>query len=315
MLPAAFVALPHVAHAAQAASQHAATAPPITYLQAIVIGLIQGVTELFPISSLGHAVVLPALFGWHNVAASESRPESFWLAFVVGLHVGTAIGLLVFYRRDWVEIVGAVVHSATHRSITTPTERLGWLIIVATIPAGITGALLEHPLRVIFSKPLAASCFLVVNGLILFGGEAARRRAVAREAAGHRPPRALATLEFKEAGVIGVAQVGALFAGISRSGITMVAGLVRGLDYSDSARFSFLLATPIILAAGVYKLPDLMGSLGNGVRGQALAGAAAAGVAAFFSVSFLTRWFKTRTLWPFGLYCVVAGTLCIFYFA
>lgn len=311
----------HVAHAAllahTAATVHhtASHQSPITYLQAIIIGVLQGVTELFPISSLGHAVVFPALFGWHTLAASQSRPESFWLAFVVGLHVGTAVALVIYFRRDWVQIVGSLAHSARTRSITTPTERLGWLLIVATIPAAITGLLLEHPLRVIFSKPAAASAFLIVNGFILIAGELARRRAVDRESKGHRPPRELATLDFKEAGLIGVAQIGALFAGVSRSGITIVAGLFRGLDHSDAARFSFLLATPIIFAAGVYKLPDLLGPLGNGIRGQALAGCVAAGLAAYFSVSFLTRWFKTRTLWPFAAYCIIAGSLLLIRFA
>ncbi len=298
-------------------SAHHAPAPQakITYLQAIVLGVLQGVSELFPVSSLGHAVLFPTLFGWHNLVSSESKPESFWLAFVVALHVGTALALVVFFWRQWKAIVGGVLHSARTRTITTPDERLGWLLIVATIPAGITGILLEHPLRVLFSKPLAASIFLVINGFILFGGEVARRRAEVRERRGHRPPRELKTLEFKEAGVIGVAQVLALFAGISRSGVTMVAGLLRGLDYEDAARFSFLLATPVILAAGLVKLPDLMGSLGNGVRGQALVGALFAFVGAYISVRFLTRYYKTRTLWPFGVYCVVVGTAFAIHFA
>ena len=287
----------------------------ITFFQAIVLGILQGVSELFPVSSLGHAVVFPALFDWHNLVASESKPESFWLAFVVALHVGTALALVAFFWRDWTAIVGGLVHSTITRTITTPTERLGWLLVVATIPAGITGLLLEHELRVLFSKPLAASIFLVVNGFILFGGELARRRAEIRERRGHLPARELKTLDFREAGVIGTAQVLALLAGISRSGITMVAGLIRGLDYQDAARFSFLLATPVILLAGVFKIPDLLGPLGDGVRAQALVGALCAFVGAFVSVAFLTRYFKTRTLWPFGLYCLAMGSFCIFRFA
>ena len=285
---------------------HAAQQSKITFFQAVVLGVLQGVSELFPVSSLGHAVVFPALFNWH---------ESFWLAFVVALHVGTALALVVFFWKDWKAIVGGLFHSARARTITTPTERLGWLLVVATIPAGITGLALEHELRVLFSKPLAASIFLIVNGFILFGGEAARRHAEVRERRGHLPPRELKTLEFKEAGVIGTAQVLALLAGISRSGVTMVAGLIRGLDYKDSARFSFLLATPVILLAGLYKIPDLMGTLGNGVRGQALVGAACAFAGALVSVAFLTRYFRTRTLWPFGLYCLAMGTFCVVRFA
>jgi len=285
----------------------------ITFFQAIVLGILQGVTELFPVSSLGHTVIFPALFDWHNLVASESKPESFWLAFVVALHVGTAIALVAFFWREWKAIVVGVIHSARTRTITTPSERLGWLLVVATIPAGITGLLLEHKLRVLFTKPLLASIFLLINGFILFGGEVARRRALVRERQRHLAPRK--ELDFKEAGVIGTAQVLALLAGISRSGITIVAGLVRGLDYEDAARFSFLLATPVILLAGLAKVPDLLGPLGDGVRAQALVGALCAFAGAFVSVAFLTRYFKTRTLWPFGLYCVVAGSLFIVRFA
>lgn len=305
--------LGHVSALAGSSAHTVVHQSPITFLQSAVLGLLQGVSELFPISSLGHTVIFPALFGWHNLVASESRPESFWLAFIVALHVGTALALVAFFWKDWLAIIRALVHSIGARRITTPTERLGWLLVVATIPAGIIGLLLEHKLRVLFTKPLAASCFLVVNGFILFWGEITRRRAALRERRNHRAARK--ELDFKEAGVIGVAQVLALLAGISRSGITMVAGLVRGLDYEDAARFSFLLATPIILAAGVLKVPDLAGPLGDGVRGQALVGALCAFGAAFVSVAFLMRYFKTKTLWPFGLYCLVAGTIFIVRFA
>jgi undecaprenyl-diphosphatase len=191
---------------------------------------------------------------------------------------------------------------------------------VATIPAGLVGLLLEHTLRVVFARPLAAAVFLVLNGLVLLFGEWVRRRAevrrvVAVHATSPTGDRRLDTLEFREAGVIGVAQVFALLPGISRSGITMVAGLARGLDHEDSARFSFLLATPIILAAGVYKLPDLLGPNGDGVRLEILAGSVAAGLAAYLSVRFLTRYFTTRTLTPFAVYCLVAGALAIIRFA
>lgn len=314
-----------VAHSLLRGATHVAHSHPgsMHYWQAIILGILQGVSELFPVSSLGHTVVFPALFGWNNVVAAQSASESFWLAFLVGLHVGTAIGLVVYFRKDWAEIVGALVGSARRQAIATPTERLGWLLVVATIPAGITGILLEHPLRVLFSKPVPASAFLVVNGFLLATGEVLRRKraAPAVQATGGgtelgppRPDRALATLNMKEGFMVGVAQVFALVAGISRSGITMVAGLARGLDHKDAARFSFLLATPIILAAGVYKLPDLLGSTGNGVRGQTLAAAACAGVAAWISVRFLTRYFKTRTLTPFAIYCVVFGSALLVHF-
>jgi undecaprenyl-diphosphatase len=293
-------------------------ASAISYFQAIVLGLLQGVTELFPISSLGHTVLLPTLFGWTGLVKAQSEPESFWLAFVVMLHVGSALGLLVYFRREWVEIVGAFFATLAKRRIETATERLAWLIIVASIPAGILGLAFEHQLRVLFAKPLAAAIFLMINGLLLFAAERYRRRAEVRELAireGAKPDgaRELATLEYREAGVIGAAQSTALLAGISREGVCMGAGLARGLDHSDSARFAFLMATPIILAAGLFKLPDLLGVHGNGVRGQALVAALAAAVAAFFAVAFLVRWFKTRTLIPFAIYCLLFGLAMVIY--
>ena len=291
----------------------------LSYFQAIVLGLLQGVTELFPVSSLGHSVILPQLLGWSDVVAAQSASESYFLALLVGLHVATALALFVFYRATWVRIIRAVLTSIWTRRIETPDQRLGWLLIVATIPAGLAGLLLEHSLRTIFAKPLAASVFLVVNGMLLLGGEWVRRRSQGpvarqrRQATAHG--RRLDDLGFRVAGTVGLAQAFALLPGISRSGITMVAGLVRGLDHEDSARFSFLLATPIILAAGVYKLPDLLGHNGDGVRPQVLVGSIAAGIAAYLSVRFLSRYFTVRTLTPFAIYCLVVGLICVVRFA
>jgi len=283
----------------------------ISYFQAIVIGVLQGVSELFPVSSLGHSVLVPALFGWSNVVHSEAASESSFLAFLVGLHVATALALLIYFRRDWVGIVKGFGHTLATRRAETPDERMAWLLIVGTVPVGITGLLLEHPLRTLFAKPLAAAIFLTINGLILFGGEYLRRRSAN---GGSAPTRQLDTLRYREAGVIGIFQTFALLAGISRSGITMVGGLLRGLDHEDAARFSFLLATPVILAAGLYKLPDLFGSLGEGIRGQVLVGSLAAGITAYLSVRFLMRYFETRTLTPFAIYCVVVGIAGTVYF-
>lgn len=313
----------------------------MTFLQAIVIGLLQGVSELFPVSSLGHTVILPALLGWTDLVSAQQAKESYFLAFLVGLHVATALALAFYYRADWIRIIGAVIGSLRTRTIDGPDARLGWLLIVATIPAGLFGVIFEHALRVIFATALYASFFLVLNGLMLLAGEWLRRRRLARAAGygsgetrhatgrgGYVYPtaagpaqalrsgdRQLDTLEFREAVAVGVAQIGALFAGISRSGITMVAGLARGLDHADAARFSFLLATPIILGAGVYKLPDLIGHNGDGVRGQVLVGSIAAAIAAYLSVRFLTRYFKTGTLLPFAIYSIVVGVLCVIRFA
>jgi len=295
----------------------------ISYFQAVVIGLLQGVTELFPISSLGHSVLVPAWLGWDNLVTAQSAQESFYLAFVVALHVATAIALLVYFRRDWVRIIGGFFRTLRSRRIETADERMAWLLVVASVPTGVIGLAFEHSLRTLFAKPLAAAIFLTINGLILLAGEAYRRRAAAPELARtdvrsddrSEQGRRLDTLDFKEAGAVGVAQAGSLFAGVSRSGITMVAGLARGLDHEDAARFSFLLATPIIFAAGVYKVPDLAGHLGDGIRGQALVGAVCAGAAAYLSVSFLVRFFETRTLTPFAVYCLAAGALSILRFA
>ena len=311
----------------------------LTYLQAVFVGLLQGVTELFPISSLGHAVLVPAWIGgdWQTLVtqySSEHSEESPYLAFVVALHVATALVLLWFYRADWVAIIGAWFRTIRTRSVTTSTERLAWLIVIATIPVGLTGLLLEHTFRVLFAKPAAAAAFLLLNGLVLFAGEWLRRRADTRAAAyatGHTaaevrdeerehavvggPTRSLEDLGYVEAAIIGVFQTFALLAGISRSGVTMVGGLVRGLDHEDALKFAFLLATPVILAAGLLKLPSLAGPAAADIHGQVLVGALAAAVGAYVSVRFLTRWFTTRTLLPFATYCVVAGAVSLVHFA
>ncbi|HEV7525572.1 MAG TPA: undecaprenyl-diphosphate phosphatase [Acidimicrobiia bacterium] len=285
--------------------------------RAIIIALFQGVTELFPVSSLGHSVLIPALVGWDDLVKAQST-ESPYLAFLVALHVGTAIALLIYFRSEWVKIIGGVLGSAKERRITTPDARIGMLLIVATIPTGVIGLAFEHSLRTIFAKPEAAAIFLTINGVMLLVGEALRRRVSAGAGYGgdgFSGGRSIDSLSFGEAFFIGCTQVGSLFAGISRSGITMVGGLMRGLDHEDAARFSFLLATPIILGAGVYKIPDLFGHLGDGIRGQALVGAVVAGVAAYISTRFLVRFFETKSLTPFGIYCLVIGIFSMVRFA
>lgn len=292
----------------------------LTTVRAVFIGILQGVTELFPISSLGHSVLVPAWLGWRGIADSQSKGESFYLAFIVGLHVATALALLAFYWRAWRGIVPAAWRVVRHRRVSDPHERVAWLLLVATIPTGITGLVFEHALRTLFAKPLAAAAFLTVNGAILLLGDRRRRRGAPAPA--HADARdfdasidRIAEMPTRAALVVGVAQIGALFAGISRSGITMVAGLHRGLDHEDAAHFSFLLATPIILAAGLYKLPDLFGPLGNGIRGQVVAGSVAAAVAALIAVALLTRFLRTHNLVPFGIYCLVFGGISVLRFA
>ena len=297
----------------------------LTYLQATSIGLLQGITELFPVSSLGHSVLVPAWIGggWEHLFKDEAKPESSYLAFIVVLHVATALALLTFFWREWVAIIGGFFRSIARRRIETPYERMAWLIVIATIPAGLTGLALEHALRTVFAKPIYSAIFLTLNGFLLLGGERLRRRSVNALPDGVPDDRPTAevdrgvveTVRIVDAGAIGVAQTLALFAGISRSGITMVAGLIRGLDHEQAVRFSFLLATPIILAAGLLKIPDFTGHLGDGIRGQALAGAAVAFVAALLTTKFLTKYFETRRLTPFGVYCLVFGAASIARFA
>jgi undecaprenyl-diphosphatase len=260
----------------------------------------------------------PNRFGWDNIVKWQSQAESPWLAFIVMLHVGSAIGLLIYFWRDWIAIVRAFFKTLRKRRAETPTERLAWLIIAASIPVGILGLVLEHPARVVTAKPEIAAIFLVINGLVLAGAERLRRRSEVRELARREGMkedggRVLDTLEYREAGVVGVAQSTALIAGISRDGMCMATGLARGLDNSDAARFGFLLATPIILLAGVYKFPDLTGHLGNGVRGAAVIAAVAAGITAVITVHFLTRYFKRGNLNPFAIYCVLFGLVNVIY--
>jgi undecaprenyl-diphosphatase len=300
-----------------------------SYVEAVVVGAFQGVTELFPVSSLGHAGLVPALVGgrWAQ-DLSVSAPHSPYLAFIVGLHVATAAALLLFFWRDWLRILSGFFSSLRYRRIQTPDERLAWLIVVGTIPVGLAGLALEQLFRTTLGKPIPAATFLLLNGIALYVGEVLRRRIAPAPAPGQPAPsdaelehgdeasdQRLAQLPLPRGLVIGAAQILALFPGISRSGITIVAGLWRGLSHEDAARFSFLLATPIIGAAGIYKLPDLMGSLGDGVRGQALVGSLAAGIAAYISVRWLLRFFETRTLWPFGLYCIAFGLTSVIRFA
>jgi undecaprenyl-diphosphatase len=284
---------------------------PISYLQAIILGALQGISEPFPISSLGHAVLLPKLLGW-----DIHQNDNYFLSFLVATHCATALVLFIYFFEDWKRIWFGFVRSVKGRA--TPRDldaRLAWIIIVGTIPAGILGVALEHKLRTLFASPTAAAIFLTVNGLLLLAVERYRRR----------PPRPgdwagdgderIARMSFRRAFAIGGAQALALIPGISRSGVTMGGGLLTGLSNEDAARYAFLLATPVIGAAGVLKLPELLGSAGDGVRGQALVGAVAAAITTWAAVKFLLRYFETSRLTPFGYYCVGAGIFCLIVFA
>lgn len=277
----------------------------ITYFQAIFLGLLQGLTELFPISSLGHSVVVPWVLGWNSILRSQSQSESFFLGFLVALHVATATALFIFYRHTWIRIIKGFFSSLGKRRIDTPDSKLAWLLLAATVPAGLVGMIFEHHLRTQFAKPLSAIIFLFINGCILLIGDSYIKQKEGSNYSLESTARNISSkLTLPRAGIIGVAQIGALFAGISRSGITMVGGLFSGLNHEDAARFSFLLATPIIAGAGIYKLPDFLGNLDAGVRGQIIAGGIAAGIAAYVAVRYLDKYFRDKTLRPFGIYCI-----------
>jgi undecaprenyl-diphosphatase len=281
----------------------------IGYGQAIILGLLQGFSELFPISSLGHSVILPGLLGW-----DIHQNDEFFITFLVATHLATALVLLGFFWRDWVRIVRGLGRSLRDRSIDREDSDavLGWLLVVGTIPAGVLGLLLEHPLRSLFASPTSAAVFLMVNGVILLGAERLRRRAPALEE-GDGDARIAQRLTWRSAFGVGTAQALALIPGISRSGVTMAGGLLAGLSNEDAARYAFLLATPIIGAAALLKMPDLLGPQGNGVRGPAFVAALCAAVTAYLSVRFLMKYFETRTLVPFAVYCLVAGVASALY--
>jgi undecaprenyl-diphosphatase len=286
---------------------------PISYFQAVVLGAIQGIAEPFPISSLGHSVIAPHVFGW-NI----HQNDDYFLAFLVATHCATALVLFFFFLEDWKRILSGIGRTLRARGRLDPEDadaRLGWLLVVGTIPAGILGLALEHALRTLFASAEAAAIFLTINGILLLCFESLRRRRPTPDDwRGDSDPR-IAKMSFRQAAAIGTAQAAALIPGISRSGVTMGGGLLVGLSNEDAARFAFLLATPIIGAAGLLKLPELFGSAGDGVRGQALVGAIAAAVTTYLAVKFLLRFFRTNRLTPFGVYCIVAGALFSIAFA
>jgi undecaprenyl-diphosphatase len=293
----------------------------LTYPEAVGVGLLQGVTELFPVSSLGHSILLPALLGgqWQR-DLNLSAPGSLYLNELVGLHLATALALVVYFWRDWLRVIQGLFSSITQRRIETVDQRLAWLIIMACIPVGIAGVALQKFFTATLGQPVPTAVFLSLNGIVLFVTEKLRRGGSGRRRAGasvapeeeHLTPeelsdRRIARLTIRQAMLIGAAQILALLPGISRSGSTISAGIFRGLNHEDSARFAFLLAAPVIGGAALLKLPPLLGSAGNGLRGPLLVGSIAAFVAAYLATRYLVRYFENRTLMPFAIYSTVAG--------
>ena len=275
----------------------------VTYFQAIILGLLQGITELFPISSLGHSVILPKIFGWN---INQSDP--FFLTFLVATHLATAVVLFLFFWKDWLAILKGMGRSLAKRTIEKNDyhARLGWLLVVGTIPAGIVGLLLQDKLQILFSSAKIAAIFLIGNGVLLYGAELLRRRAPTDRAITKADVR-IAKTSWMQSLLVGVCQSIALLPGFSRSGSTMAGGLLIGLSHEDAARFSFLLATPIIGGAAVFKLLDFLAAPNYAAIGPAVVGALCAAFGAYFSVKFLLKYFETNKLTPFAVYCFVAG--------
>jgi undecaprenyl-diphosphatase len=281
----------------------------LTFFQAIILGLTQGVTELFPISSLGHSVLLPGLFGWNISQNSET-----FLEFLVATHLATAIVLFIIYFKDWVRIVKGIFRSLVAREINNadPDAKLGWLLIVSTIPAGIIGLLLKDQITGSLLSPQSAAFFLMLNGLLLLLAEWLRKRAtLPTESLQNNDTRIAHRLSFWQATKVGLLQILALLPGFSRTGSTLAGGLMVGLSHEDSLRYSFLLATPIIGAAALLEVPPLLTSGNSTLIEVSLAGAIAAAFAAWFAVKFLTRYFKTNNLTPFALYCLAVGIVSL----
>ncbi len=277
----------------------------ISYTQSIILGLLQGFAELFPISSLGHTVLLPALLHWNIDQASDQ-----FVAFIVLTHLATALVLLGFFWSDWMKIIVSMLRSLRERRIRSDDTyaKLGWLIVVSTIPAGVLGILFEQKLKELFAVASIVAAALILNGIVLYIAEVLRKKAPE----GAPDDSRIAALSWKQAVIIGIYQCGALIPGFSRTGLTMTGGLMNGLSHENAARYSFLLATPIIFAAAVLKVPELFTISGLSILGQAFVGALCAAVSAYFSIRFLTKYFETKTLKPFAVYCVVLGAISLF---
>jgi undecaprenyl-diphosphatase len=295
----------------------------LSWLEAGVIGAVQGVSELFPVSSLGHSVLIPAVIGgsWQR-DLDVSSSESPYLAFIVGLHVATAIALIIYFRRDWLRIIRGLLSSIGRREVRTGDQRLAWLLVLGTIPVGVVGLVGEHFLRTHLGKPVPTAIFLIVNAVILLLVERLVRGEphvasdyVDERVSGPESDKRLSQMPIRTALLIGASQIAALAPGISRSGVTITSGLAKGLSREDATRFAFLLATPVILAAGALKLGDLFGPLGNGIRPQILFGSILSGVGAYLAVHFLTRYVARRSMVPFAIYCAAAGAISLIVFA
>ena len=272
------------------------------------LAVLQGVSELFPISSLGHTILIPALLRWPIDRSGEE-----FLAFVVVLHLGTAVALIAFYRREWIAIVGALVRSVVRGKLSNDRdEKIGWLLVAGTIPVGLLGVFFQSAVRGLFGSPLPAAAFLMLNAFVMFFGEWLRKRQSADRGRTSKP---IEAISYPDGVKVGLAQGLALLPGISRSGSSIVAGLLVDLDHEAAAKYSFLLATPVIFAASVLEIPKLFEPSAHLVAVEAIVGGILAGLTAYASVAFLTRYFEHNDLRPFGWYCLLAGGASFILFA
>ena len=283
----------------------------LSYFQSIVTGILQGFSELFPISSLGHSVLVPAWIGgsWERFLSNETSGESPYLLMIIALHVASSLTLIWFFRERWIVLIKAFFTSLTKRSGFNPSERLIWKILLATIPVGVLGILFQDQVGELFSDPFAVGAFLFLNGGLLVGIEIFKKYRIKRELPDSEE------IGNGQALLIGVAQSAALFPGISRFGITMSAGLARGLSHSAASDFAFLIATPVIFGAGLLKLPKLFDPEISHIIGPVIVGAIVSAICTYISIAFLVKWFKTHTLYPFAIYCLIVGSLSIWRFA
>lgn len=283
----------------------------LSYLQSIITGILQGFSELFPISSLGHSVLVPAWIGgsWREFLNNETSGESPYLLMIIALHLASSLTLIWYFRERWVLLIKAFFTSLSKRKDFNSSERLIWKIILATIPVGVLGVLFQDQVGELFSDPYAVGGFLFINGLLLAGIEIFKKYRIKRE-----------LIDSEEVGngqalAIGFAQSAALFPGISRFGITMSAGLARGLSHSAASDFAFLIATPVIVGAGILKLPKLFDPNISHILGPVIVGAVVSAICTYLSIAFLVRWFKTHTLYPFAIYCIVVGAISFWRFS
>ena len=283
----------------------------LSYFQSIVTGILQGFSELFPISSLGHSVLVPAWIGgsWERFLSNETSGESPYLLMIIALHVASSLTLIWFFRERWIALIKAFFTSLTKRSGFNPSERLIWKILLATIPVGVLGILFQDQVGDLFSDPFAVGAFLFLNGALLAGIEIFKKYRIKRELPDSEE------IGNRQALLIGVAQSAALFPGISRFGITMSAGLARGLSHSAASDFAFLIATPVIFGAGLLKLPKLFDPEISHIIGPVVVGAIVSAICTYISIAFLVKWFRTHTLYPFAIYCLIVGALSIWRFA